>query len=66
MQVSNNINRFKHVTLLIIAEVICEKCIIASFGIENIGQRAEGCFCGKPCNDNGGAGVHHLSELFRV
>nr|CAD2184987.1 unnamed protein product [Meloidogyne enterolobii] len=51
MQVSNNINGFKHVPLLIIAEVICEKCIIAGIGVENIGQRAEGCFCGKPCND---------------
>uniref|UniRef100_A0A914MGR2 DNA-directed DNA polymerase n=1 Tax=Meloidogyne incognita TaxID=6306 RepID=A0A914MGR2_MELIC len=51
MQVSNNIKGFKHVPLLIIAEVICEKCIIAGFGVENIGQRAEGCFCGKPCNN---------------
>nr|CAD2205395.1 unnamed protein product [Meloidogyne enterolobii] len=48
VQISNNINGYRHVPLLIIAEVICEKCILAGISIENIGQRAPGCFCGKP------------------
>nr|CAD2165765.1 unnamed protein product [Meloidogyne enterolobii] len=48
VQISQNINGYRHVPLLIIAEVICEACIRANIRIEDVGQRAQGCFCGTP------------------
>uniref|UniRef100_A0A914N8J3 DNA-directed DNA polymerase n=1 Tax=Meloidogyne incognita TaxID=6306 RepID=A0A914N8J3_MELIC len=48
VQISQNINGYRHVPLLIIAEVICEACIRAGISIEDVGQRAQGCFCGNP------------------
>nr|CAD2199872.1 unnamed protein product [Meloidogyne enterolobii] len=48
IQITCNINGYIHVPILIIAEVICENCIKAGITIEDAGQRAEGCFCGKP------------------
>nr|CAD2206470.1 unnamed protein product [Meloidogyne enterolobii] len=48
VQISQNINGYRHVPLLIIAEVICEACIRAGIRIEDVGQRAQGCFCGTP------------------
>uniref|UniRef100_A0A1I8BV39 DNA-directed DNA polymerase n=1 Tax=Meloidogyne hapla TaxID=6305 RepID=A0A1I8BV39_MELHA len=45
---ANNNMGFKHIPLLLIAEVICEKCIVAGISIGDVGQRAPGCFCGKP------------------
>nr|CAD2183600.1 unnamed protein product [Meloidogyne enterolobii] len=50
VQISSNNSGYKHIPLLIIAEVICEKCINAGIGINDIGERAAGCFCGKPSN----------------
>uniref|UniRef100_A0A1I8BWE1 C2H2-type domain-containing protein n=1 Tax=Meloidogyne hapla TaxID=6305 RepID=A0A1I8BWE1_MELHA len=36
---ANNIMGYKHVPLLLIAEVICEKCIVAGIKIGDVGQR---------------------------
>uniref|UniRef100_A0A914MVR5 DNA-directed DNA polymerase n=2 Tax=Meloidogyne TaxID=189290 RepID=A0A914MVR5_MELIC len=48
VHISQNINGYRHVPLLIIAEVICEACIRAGINIEDVEQRAQGCFCGNP------------------
>jgi hypothetical protein len=45
----------KHIPVLIIAEVLCEKCIAAGIGAadEDVGRRAEGCVCGCPTGPQG-------------
>ncbi|KAL3125722.1 hypothetical protein niasHT_002682 [Heterodera trifolii] len=44
----------KHVPLLIIAEVICERCIADGITIYGgIGQKANGCVCGMPSGPRG-------------
>ncbi|KAL3099594.1 hypothetical protein niasHS_003049 [Heterodera schachtii] len=44
----------KHVPLLIIAEVICERCIAAGITVHaGVGQKANGCICGTPTGPRG-------------
>lgn len=45
---------YKHVALLIVAEVICEFCIRDGIQIhEQPVRRADGCVCGRPVGDRG-------------
>ena len=44
----------KHVPMLLIAEIICEYCIQAGIGVNNIGQQApQRCVCGTPRGPQG-------------